>query len=320
MSEESVPPDPGEEGGATAPATEPEGPAPAPGAGRPAWSYFLTPLAVLLGSAAIIAAIVVTDRDGDDADPFAPALDSLSETAISLSATARSLAETAESLSATASGSTAGPGSVATLRDAVLGYAALIGLDVALFDQCLADAAPYEAIGARLQSGIAIGIRATPTFLVNNKLISGAQPASVFTEVIAAELSGSPASIDDYSPAIRQLAESDPPSFVIVAERPDLTGAFIEGDPDAPVVIVEYSDFQCPFCQRWYYETLPEVRAMIGDEVALAFSHFPLTQIHPNAAGAHVAAECAGSQGRFWEMHDLLFERQGEWADLPDAG
>ena len=320
MSEGTIPPDPGEEGPATPPAAEPEDPGGAPTAGRPAWSYFLTPLAVLLGSAAIIAAIVVTDRDGDAADPLAPALDSLSQTAISLSTTAGSLADTAETLSAAASETAAAPGAARTLRDAVLGYAALIELDVALFDQCLADAAPYEAIGARLQSGIDLGVRATPTFFVNDKLISGAQPASVFTEVIAAELTGSPDSIDDYSPAIRQLAESDPPSFAIVAERPDLTGTFIEGNPDAAVVIVEFSDFQCPFCQRSYYEALPDIRALVGNDVALAFSHFPLTQIHPNAAGAHVAAECAGAQGRFWEMHDLLFERQGEWADLPESG
>ena len=50
----------------------------------------------------------------------------------------------------------------------------------------------------------------------------------------------------------------------------------------------------------------------------IAFLHFPLTRIHPNAAGAHFAAECAGAQGKFWEMHDLLFERQDEWAALPN--
>lgn len=318
VSEENVAQDPGEDG---TPAAEPDGAAPRTAPGRPAWSYLLTPIAVLIGSAAIIAAVVLTAGDGDPADPLAPALDSLSETTRSLSETARSLAETAESLSAgRADGAAAAPGGPATLRDAVLGYAALLGLDAALFEQCLADAAPYETIGARLQSGIDLGIRATPTFFVNDKLISGAQPASVFVEVIEAELAGSPTAIDDYSPAIRQLAERDPPSFVIHTERPDLAGTFIEGDPDAAVVVVEFSDFQCPFCQRWYYEALPQIRTLVGEEVALVFSHFPLTQIHPNAAGAHVAAECAGAQGRFWEMHDLLYERQEEWADLPDPG
>jgi len=294
----------------------------APAPARPAWSYFLTPAAVLLGAAAIIAAVVLTDRGGepDSADSLAPALESLSATAGSLSSTARSLAEAADALAAGTQASLTAPGTPATLRDAVTGYAALLGLDVGLFDQCLQQAAPYEAISAQLQIGVALGISATPTFFINNKLVAGAQPASVFAEVIAAELAGSPTSIDEYSPAIRQLAERDPPSFVIHAERPDLTGAFIEGNPDAAVVIVEFSDFQCPFCQRWYYDTLPEVRSLVGDDVALAFAHFPLTQIHPNAAGAHVAAECAGAQDRFWEMHDLLFEQQEEWADLPAIG
>ena len=200
------------------------------------------------------------------------------------------------------------------------GYAALLGLDLGLFDRCLEEAAPYEAIRAQLQLGVELGISATPTFFVNNKLIAGAQPASVFAEVIAAELAGPPTGVDEYSPAIRQLAGQDPPAFVIHAERPDPGVGFVEGNPDAPVVIVEFSDFQCPFCQRWYYEALPEVRALVGEDVALAFAHFPLTQIHPNAAGAHVAAECAGAQGRFWEMHDLLFEQQEEWAGLPAIG
>ncbi len=317
MSEEPVPQDPR---GDAAPPAPPAGPDPAPGADRPTWSYFLTPIAVLIGATAIIAAVVATDRGDDSAASLAPTLESLSATAGSLSATARSLSDTAESLSGGAQPTRAAPGTPATLRGAVRDYAASLGLDVALFDECLAAAAPYEVISARLQLGVDLGVRATPTFFVNNKLIAGAQPASVFAEVIAAELAGAPTSIDDYSPVIRQLAERDPPSFVIHSERPDLAGAFIEGDPDAPVVIVEFSDFQCPFCQRWYYDSLPAIRTLVGDDVALAFSHFPLTQIHPNAAGAHVAAECAGAQDRFWEMHDLLYEKQEEWASLPDTG
>ena len=94
----------------------------------------------------------------------------------------------------------------------------------------------------------------------------------------------------------------------------------MEGDPSAPVVIVEFSDFECPYCKRWYDEALPSIRARVGTDVAIAFLHFPLTGIHPNAAAAHAAAECAGTQGAFKEMHDLLFERQDEWSRLPDVG
>ncbi|MCA9855591.1 MAG: thioredoxin domain-containing protein, partial [Dehalococcoidia bacterium] len=68
---------------------------------------------------------------------------------------------------------------------------------------------------------------------------------------------------------------------------------------------------------RWTLESLPTLRAELGDKVKLAFLHYPITAIHPNAGYASVAAICAGEQGAFWEMHDLLFARQGEWAALP---
>ena len=219
----------------------------------------------------------------------------------------------------TAPATAAPPSGPATLLEALDGYAAALGLDADRFSECLEDPATYEAIGAQLQRGVDLGVQGTPTFFVNNKRISGAQPAALFAAVIAAELAGSPTSIDEYPAAIQELAERDPPGFAILPERPDVTGAPMEGDPGARVVIAEFSDFQCPFCQRWYYETLPDIRAGVGDDVALAFLHFPLTQIHPNAAAAHAAAECAGIQGKFWEMHDLVFEQQDEWSRLPNV-
>ena len=83
------------------------------------------------------------------------------------------------------------------------------------------------------------------------------------------------------------------------------------------VTIIEFSDFQCPFCQRFSQQTLPAIRESLGDDVALAFLHFPIVQIHPNAGNASAAAVCAGEQGKFWEMHDLLFAKQKEWESLP---
>ncbi|HVT70514.1 MAG TPA: Na+/H+ antiporter NhaA, partial [Trebonia sp.] len=77
---------------------------------------------------------------------------------------------------------------------------------------------------------------------------------------------------------------------------------------DALVTLVEYGDFECPFC-REAHGTLKQL-LMMGDEIGYAYRHFPLTQIHPHAQQAAAAAEAAGEQGRFWEMHDLLFEHQ----------
>jgi protein-disulfide isomerase len=284
------------------------------------WSHFLTPIAILLGAAAIVVAIVVIDDDPEPPTSTAPALESLSSSADSLSASARSLSAAAESLSeAAARVGTAGAGpEVTPLREALDGYAASLGLDAAAFGECVRSSAAEEAVVEQLQRGLALGVNGTPAFFINNKYISGAQPTWVFVEVIAAELSGSPTSIDEYSEDLQVLARRDPPGFAIVSERPDITGVAIEGSPDASVIIVEFSDFQCPFCKRWYDATLPQLRQLIGDDVALAFAHFPLTQIHPNAPAAHVAAQCAGEQGKFWEMHDLLFEQQDAWSDLPN--
>lgn len=86
----------------------------------------------------------------------------------------------------------------------------------------------------------------------------------------------------------------------------------ILGSEDAPVTLVEYGDFQCPACGA-YYPILKEAKAKYGDRLAFQFRHFPLVQIHPNAMAAHRAAEAAGEQGKFFEMHDLLYERQSLW-------
>ncbi len=89
----------------------------------------------------------------------------------------------------------------------------------------------------------------------------------------------------------------------------------VQGAADAPVTIVEYSDFQCPYCVRYSTETYPQIREQYIDtgQVRYIFRHFPL-QFHSEAQPAAQAAECAGEQGKFWEMHDALFENQGEWA------
>lgn len=89
-----------------------------------------------------------------------------------------------------------------------------------------------------------------------------------------------------------------------------------KGDPDATITIIEFSDFECPFCARFYDETLPliEERYVDTGKVKFVYKDYPLP-MHPNAVSAHIAAECADEQGKFWEYHDMLFDRQGEWSD-----
>jgi protein-disulfide isomerase len=85
----------------------------------------------------------------------------------------------------------------------------------------------------------------------------------------------------------------------------------LRGTPDAPVALVEYGDFECPFCRRAHF-ILERMLDRIGALVAFAFRHLPLVQIHPHALEAAIAAEAADRQGRFWEMHDRLFRHQDE--------
>jgi protein-disulfide isomerase len=81
------------------------------------------------------------------------------------------------------------------------------------------------------------------------------------------------------------------------------------GPDDAPVTLVEYGDFQCPYCRSAHFY-LKNVLAAMGDELRFVFRNMPLTQIHPMAQVAAEAAEAAGAQGKFWPMHDLIYENQ----------
>jgi protein-disulfide isomerase len=82
----------------------------------------------------------------------------------------------------------------------------------------------------------------------------------------------------------------------------------VRGSLDAPVVITEFADFECPYCGA-AHPVIESVRKAFGARVALVFRHFPLS-MHPHAQNAAEAAEAAGATGKFWEMHDLLFENQ----------
>lgn len=113
-----------------------------------------------------------------------------------------------------------------------------------------------------------------------------------------------------------ELAAPSPAARPSRPNRPDanreyeveLGEAPVKGPEDAPVTIVEWSDFQCPFCNR-VAPTLAQIEKEYGDKVRIAFKHLPLS-IHAQAPQAHAAAEAAHRQGRFWEMHDKIFANQ----------
>lgn len=125
----------------------------------------------------------------------------------------------------------------------------------------------------------------------------------VIWAVVSGRLGSQPSSPPCGNPSTEPPVPSSPIS---------LAGAALRGDLGAKIVVVEYSDFQCPFCARFTRETLPEVVSRYVDtgKVLLAFRHLPLEQIHKAALKAAEAAECAKQQGKFWQMHDSLFSDQ----------
>jgi protein-disulfide isomerase len=112
---------------------------------------------------------------------------------------------------------------------------------------------------------------------------------------------------------VDELRKAGPP-VTMVLDAPRATITIEPDDPalgaaNAPVTIVEFSDFQCPFCQR-VAPTLKKLRETYGDKIRIVWKDFPLTSIHPQAFKAAEAAQCAREQGKFWEYHDRLFANQ----------
>jgi protein-disulfide isomerase len=91
----------------------------------------------------------------------------------------------------------------------------------------------------------------------------------------------------------------------------------VTGNASSSVVVIEYSDFECPAC-RTYYPVIRQITTEFGSQIAFVYRDFPLIEIHPNAQLSSQAAQAAAKQGKFWQMHDLLFEKQNEWANVAD--
>jgi protein-disulfide isomerase len=104
-------------------------------------------------------------------------------------------------------------------------------------------------------------------------------------------------------PEVRVMFDAPRHTIEVTADDPSI------GSASAPVTLIEFSDFQCPFCQR-VAPTLKQVKEKYGDKVRVVWKDFPLTQIHPQAFKAGEAGHCAADQGKFWEYHDRLFANQ----------
>ena len=105
---------------------------------------------------------------------------------------------------------------------------------------------------------------------------------------------------------MQPAAKAGPPEKISIAQRPS------RGNDVARVVVVEFSDYQCPFCALFFRQTLPQLDQdfIKTGKIKYVFNNVPLDQIHPTAFKAAEAAECARDQGKFWEMHDQIFTNQ----------
>ena len=140
------------------------------------------------------------------------------------------------------------------------------------------------------------------------------EPASTVLLIVASIAVVAAVVLDRRDPPLQRGPRRVEPA--LPAEPVSIEGAVLRGSDKARVVLIEYSDFECPYCAKYARETHPEISRQYVDsgKVLLAFRHLPLST-HANSQKAAEAAECAGLQGRFWQMHDLLFRNVEELGD-----
>jgi len=163
--------------------------------------------------------------------------------------------------------------------------------------------------------GAGWGVALTATLLLGVFMVVllGTNPSSLTGKVLGEEAVGNEVQIPGANTG-NQVPPTQPPAppqptADITKISPVTDQDYIRGNKNAKVTLIEYSDFQCPFCQR-FTPTVKQILEEYDGQVRFVYRHFPLTSIHPQAQKSAEAAECAGEQGKFWEMHDKLFENQ----------
>ena len=207
--------------------------------------------------------------------------------------------------------------------DSLYQFAEELGLDMVRFDRDMDSDQTDAFIAQGMKDAEKFGISGTPSFLINGTVFVGAQPYEKFEEVIKSEIERADKTAKQTrlsgdklyqklvetapKPAPKPGADDDDDAaaarvFVDVGKSPVL------GSNKAPITIVEFTDFECPFCAR-ADGTIKQLMESNPNQIRLVFKHFPLP-FHSHAALAHRAAEAAKAQGKFWEMHDMLFNNR----------
>jgi protein-disulfide isomerase len=210
-------------------------------------------------------------------------------------------------------------------------HAAKLGLDLARFRSALDERNFSAQVAEDLDLSERIAIRNLPTLFVNGRRLEyggggRGQPSAVLSaETLRASIQEALTEADQrlkqgvareqlYASLIAGGLEDLGPRLSELPPLPqgvyqvDVGDSPVRGPKDAPITIVTFSDFQCPYCTR-LEKTLARVREHYGDRVRIVWKDAPGTEYHKEAMGAHEAARAAGEQGRFWEMHDLIFSR-----------
>jgi protein-disulfide isomerase len=203
-----------------------------------------------------------------------------------------------------------------------------LGLDLGKFKAALAAGAAKDRIAKDQALAAQLGATGTPAFFINGRKLVGAQPVESFKALVDEELAKAEALVKSGTPAagvyeaiIAKGVTAPPaapggegqqrPAPATVYRKVDLRKDDpARGAADAPVTVVMFSDFQCPFCSR-VEPTLKQLEESYKGKVRIVWKHLPLG-MHPNALPAALAAEAAREQGKFWEMHDKLFADQSK--------
>jgi protein-disulfide isomerase len=193
------------------------------------------------------------------------------------------------------------------------GYAPAVGVDKAAMSQCLEAGQEQSAVMADAAEAMQIGIQATPSFVLQGSILEGALSFDELKANLDVVVAGGslPTATVPATPVMVDVAA--PTALVEVDDSPTL------GDADAKVTIIEFSDYQCPYCKMFYDQTYPTLIKDYVDtgRVRYVFRDLPLSSIHPLAEVAARAAHCAGDQGgneAYFKMHDALFANQDRWS------
>jgi len=205
-------------------------------------------------------------------------------------------------------------GTYQTFEEAMSAYASAVDIDGKKFTACLNSGEKAAVVKAEAAEAAALGISGTPAFFINGRVFGGAFPIESFREVIDRELAGTGSEDPStYSSDLQSAAKQG--VFDPVRKNVTVGKSHALGKGGSPVVIVEYSDFQCPYCVR-AFPVIKQVLKEYGENVLYVYKHLPLDAMHSRAQKAAEAAECAADQGKFWEFHDQLLLNQKDWSSL----